>query len=114
MGVQAAERYARRAGFPQRGQQRLAGAPAVRPRIHEQVAQHRDGGGPIPDPPHRAEPGHGALRPGGPLLGHENLPVRQQVPDIGRIGPGPLLDLPGHLGHSGDGGQVILGGRAHL
>ena len=113
MGVQAAERHARRARFPQRGQQRLAGAPAVRPGVHEQVAQHRDGGGPVPDPPGRAEPGYGALHRG-PVLGHHDLPVRQQVPDIGRIGPGPLLDLPGRLGHGGDGGQVILGGRAHL
>ena len=49
MGMQAAERHARRARLPQRGQQRLAGAPAVRPRVHEQVAQHRDGlAGPSP------------------------------------------------------------------
>jgi len=72
MGVQAAERHARRARLPQLAEQRPAGASAVRPRVHEQVTQHGRRARAVPDPPGRAEPGNSAIE-----LGDHHPAVRQ-------------------------------------
>jgi hypothetical protein len=81
----------------------------VSPRVDEQVAQHADRAGA------QGELAGGAEANDRPAANADlHRAVRQQVPHVGGVGPGPLLALPVCPRHDRDAGQVTRDGRAHF